>query len=109
RRDRGRAGRRAGPPRRADGAARDLPPAGRAPADRRPPGGVMTGFETIARARSLPAPIGYHRALVRPLRTFAARRRALAVAIPTPLLQLHGPQDGCIAPVSEDLDRRWLA
>jgi hypothetical protein len=69
----------------------------------------MTGFETIARARSLPAPIGYHRALVRPLRTFATRQRALAGAIPTPLLQLHGQQDGCIAPVAEDLDRRWVA
>jgi pimeloyl-ACP methyl ester carboxylesterase len=60
-------------------------------------------------ARSWPAPIGYYRALVRPLRTFAARRRALAVPIPTPLLQLHGQQDGCIAPVPEDLDRRWFA
>jgi len=52
----------------------------------------MTGFETFrlpdddraelhaCLARSLPAPIGYYRALVRPLRTFAARRRALAVA-----------------------------
>src|SRR5262249_49135542 len=60
-------------------------------------------------ARSLPAPIGYYRALVRPLRTFAARRRVLAVPIPTPLLQLHGQQDGCIAPVPEEMDRRWFA
>ena len=68
----------------------------------------MTGFETCL-ARSLPAPIGDDRALVRPLRTFAARRRALAVPIPAPLLHLHGQQDGCIAPVPEDPDRRWFA
>jgi len=60
-------------------------------------------------ARSLPTPIRYDRAMVRPLRTFAARRRALEVTIPTPLLQLHGQQDGCIAPAPDDLDRRWFA
>ncbi|HEX3763241.1 MAG TPA: alpha/beta hydrolase [Kofleriaceae bacterium] len=59
-------------------------------------------------ARSLPAPIDYYRAVVRPLRTFAARQRALAVPIATPLLQLHGQQDGCIPPVPEALDRRWF-
>ena len=30
-------------------------------------------------------------------------------AIPAPLWHLHGQQDGCIAPVPEDLDRRWFA
>ena len=64
----------------------------------------MTGFLV----RSSPAAIGYDRALVRPPRTFAARREALAVVIPTPLLQLHCQQDGCIAPTPEDIDRRWL-
>lgn len=57
-------------------------------------------------ARSLPAPLGYYRAMVRPLRTFAARARALDVAIATPLLQLHGQLDGCILPTPEDFDRR---
>lgn len=57
-------------------------------------------------ARSMPAPLGYYRALVRPLRTFAARTRALDVPITTPLLQLHGQLDGCIQPTPPDLDHR---
>lgn len=59
-------------------------------------------------ARSMPAPLGYYRAMIRPIRTFTARSRALAVPIETPLLQLHGQIDGCIQATAEDVDRRWF-
>jgi pimeloyl-ACP methyl ester carboxylesterase len=60
-------------------------------------------------ARSMPAPLGYYRAMLRPLRTFVARTRALEVQIRTPLLQLHGQLDGCIQAPPEELDRRRFA
>jgi pimeloyl-ACP methyl ester carboxylesterase len=56
-------------------------------------------------AASLPAPLEYYRAMVRPLAAAAARTRRLARPIATPLLQLHGADDGCILPPS-DADRR---
>jgi pimeloyl-ACP methyl ester carboxylesterase len=55
---------------------------------------------------SLPAPLEYYRAMVRPLAAAAARTRRLARPIATPLLQLHGADDGCILPPT-DADR-WL-
>ena len=57
-------------------------------------------------ARSMPAPIEYYRAMVRPLRGFARRTRGPTATITTPLLQLHGQRDGCIQPTPEELDRR---
>jgi pimeloyl-ACP methyl ester carboxylesterase len=49
-------------------------------------------------AASLPAPLGYYRALVRPLSTLGARIRGWPSPIETPLLQLHGADDGCVLP-----------
>jgi pimeloyl-ACP methyl ester carboxylesterase len=49
-------------------------------------------------AASLPAPLGYYRALVRPVAGLRARIRDLERPIETPLLQLHGQEDGCVLP-----------
>lgn len=57
---------------------------------------------------SLPAPIEYYRAMVRPLSGFRARTRRAARVIETPLLQLHGAADGCILPPTTDDSRRFL-
>jgi pimeloyl-ACP methyl ester carboxylesterase len=56
-------------------------------------------------AASLPAPLEYYRAMVRPLAGFRARVAALARPIETPLLQLHGADDGCILPPRASDDR----
>jgi len=53
-------------------------------------------------ARSLPAPLGYYRALLRPLATAPERVRQAARRIEPPLLQLHGADDGCILPPTGD-------
>ena len=55
--------------------------------------------------RSLPAPLEYYRAIVRPLTTFVDRVRKAEAHIATPLLQLHGSDDGCIVPPTDE-DRR---
>src|SRR6266536_3037498 len=55
--------------------------------------------------RSLPAPLEYYRAIVRPLTTFVDRVRKAEAHIATPLLQLHGNDDGCIVPPTDE-DRR---
>ena len=55
--------------------------------------------------RSLPAPLEYYRAIVRPLTTFVDRMRKAEAHIATPLLQLHGNDDGCIVPPTDE-DRR---
>jgi pimeloyl-ACP methyl ester carboxylesterase len=57
---------------------------------------------------SLPAPIEYYRALVRPLAGFRARVADSAWPIATPLLQLHGAEDGCVLPSREDDERYFL-
>jgi pimeloyl-ACP methyl ester carboxylesterase len=44
--------------------------------------------------RSLPAPLEYYRAILRPLTTLVARMRKAEAHIATPLLQLHGSDDG---------------
>lgn len=51
---------------------------------------------------SMPAPLAYYRALLRPPREALARLRASAGAPPitVPLLYLHGMRDGCIAPAA---------
>ena len=57
--------------------------------------------------RSLPAPLESYRAIVRPLTTFVDRVRKAEAHIATPLLQLHGSDDGCIVPPTDE-DRRWF-
>ncbi|HEU0035670.1 MAG TPA: alpha/beta hydrolase [Kofleriaceae bacterium] len=57
---------------------------------------------------SLPAPLAYYRALVRPVAGFAARARKLASPITVPVLQLHGANDGCIVPPSTRDARRFM-
>ena len=59
-------------------------------------------------ARSMPAPIEYYRAILRPLTTLVDRTRKSQSKIATPLLQLHGRDDGCMVPPT-DADRRWFA
>lgn len=49
-------------------------------------------------AASLPAPLGYYRAALRPLGTLRARQRRSERRICTRLLQLHGEADGCVLP-----------
>lgn len=56
---------------------------------------------------SLPGPLGYYRAIVRPFSQFDQRVKKLAVPIATPLLQLHGADDGCIGVPSIDDARRF--
>jgi pimeloyl-ACP methyl ester carboxylesterase len=51
---------------------------------------------------SLPAPIKYYRQMLRPYTASRARLRLLSRPIATPLLQLHGADDGCILPPSSD-------
>ena len=56
--------------------------------------------------RSLLAPLDFYRAIVRPLTTFVDRMRKAEAHIATPLLQLHGSEDGCIVPPTDE--DRWL-
>jgi pimeloyl-ACP methyl ester carboxylesterase len=58
-------------------------------------------------AASLPAPLGYYRAMVRPVGAATARIRRAAAPITTPLLQLHGTDDGCVLPPSDHDHRRF--
>jgi pimeloyl-ACP methyl ester carboxylesterase len=64
-------------------------------------------------AASLPAPLGYYRAMVRPLTGLRRRLAGGWRPIATPLLQLHGAEDGCILPSSmapgSGADRQFLA
>jgi pimeloyl-ACP methyl ester carboxylesterase len=55
---------------------------------------------------SMPAPLGYYRAMRRISR---ARVHALAAPIRVPLLQLHGARDGCVLPPGDDDARRFAA
>jgi pimeloyl-ACP methyl ester carboxylesterase len=56
-------------------------------------------------AASLPAPLGYYRAVVRPLAGLRARLAAASRPIAAPLLQLHGAEDGCVLPPRDPDDR----
>lgn len=58
-------------------------------------------------AASLPAPLGYYRAMLRPFGSYRTRLRKLAEPITVPMLQLHGADDGCILPSTADDDRRF--
>ena len=56
---------------------------------------------------SLPAPLAYYRAMVRPLAGLRARLAPWPSPIATPLLQLHGEDDGCVLPPG-DRDGRYF-
>jgi pimeloyl-ACP methyl ester carboxylesterase len=56
-------------------------------------------------AASLPAPLEYYRAMVRPVATLRARMVEASRPIATPLLQLHGQEDGCVLPPRRRDDR----
>jgi pimeloyl-ACP methyl ester carboxylesterase len=57
---------------------------------------------------SMPAPLGYYRAIARPLGAAAARiRRAAGERIAVPTLQLHGAADGCVLPPPRDDAQRF--
>ena len=58
-------------------------------------------------ADSLPSPLEYYRAIARPLGDFRARMRRAGRPIATPLLQLHGADDGCVLPPTIDDARRF--
>ncbi|MEJ7596729.1 MAG: alpha/beta hydrolase [Kofleriaceae bacterium] len=76
------------------------------------PGFVLDGARRAALndclAASLPAPIAYYRTMARAF----ARRHELAQLfarpIPTPLLQLHGADDGCILPPTASDAHRFV-
>ena len=59
-------------------------------------------------ATSMPAPIKYYRQMLRPYTRPRSRLRQLAQPITTPLLQLHGADDGCVLPPTAD-DSRLFA
>ena len=56
---------------------------------------------------SMPAPIKYYRAMLRPGMLGATRRLSRPIAVP--LLQLHGADDGCILPPQVDDRHRFAA
>jgi pimeloyl-ACP methyl ester carboxylesterase len=58
-------------------------------------------------AASLPAPLEYYRELRRPLSKLPSRLRLAARPISTPLLQLHGANDGCVLPPTADDRHRF--
>jgi pimeloyl-ACP methyl ester carboxylesterase len=56
---------------------------------------------------SMPAPLKYYRAMLRPGMLGATRRLSQPIAVP--LLQLHGADDGCILPPQVDDRHRFAA
>ncbi len=58
-------------------------------------------------AASLPAPLGYYRAILKAFGSYRVRLRKLASPIEVPILQLHGADDGCILPPTDDDARRF--
>ena len=58
-------------------------------------------------AASLPAPLGYYRALPRSIAQLRAATSGRDRPIATPLLQLHGEEDGCVLP-PRDRDGRYF-
>jgi len=59
-------------------------------------------------ARSLPGPLQYYRAMVRPLSQFRRRIGQLSGPLETPVLQLHGADDGCVLPPTDEDARRFV-
>jgi pimeloyl-ACP methyl ester carboxylesterase len=59
-------------------------------------------------AASWPAPLMHYRAIARPVGAARARIRRANVAITTPVLYLHGADDGCIAASAARGQERWL-
>ena len=55
---------------------------------------------------SMPAPLGYYRAIVG--RGMRGRLRALAAPIGVPVLQLHGADDGCVLPPGDGDAHRFV-
>ncbi len=60
-------------------------------------------------AASMPAPIGYYRAVTRPVGPALARFRATPASISVPTLYLAGERDGCIAPDAARGQERYFA
>jgi len=60
-------------------------------------------------AASLPAPLGYYRAVLRPVAGLRDRLTRGWGPISTPLLQLHGAEDGCVLPPRDPDDRYFLS
>ena len=56
---------------------------------------------------SMPAPLKYYRAMLRPGMLGATRRLSRPIAVP--LLQLHGADDGCILPPQVNDRHRFAA
>lgn len=56
---------------------------------------------------SMPAPLKYYRAMMRPGMIGATRRMLQPITVP--LLQLHGANDGCILPVQANDGHRFAA
>ncbi|MBX3247413.1 MAG: hypothetical protein KF901_09540 [Myxococcales bacterium] len=60
-------------------------------------------------SRSMEGPLGYYRAMLRPLGPGAARiRHARGVTIPHDVLYLHGARDGCISPDARHGQARYF-
>jgi pimeloyl-ACP methyl ester carboxylesterase len=59
-------------------------------------------------SESMPAPLEYYRALLRPPGALRARLRA-AAKIGAPTLYLHGREDGCIGPELAEGQARYFA
>lgn len=57
---------------------------------------------------SLPAPLEYYRAMVRPLAGLRARIARWPSPIETSLLQLHGADDGCVLPPGDRDSRHFV-
>ena len=76
------------------------------------PGARLAGAERAALkaclAASWPAPLAPYRAMFRPVADVRARLARAARPIETPVLYLHGADDGCIAPGAARGQDRWL-
>ncbi len=58
-------------------------------------------------ADSLPAPLWYYRSIVRPFAHVRKRIAAFSTPLDPPVLQLHGEDDGCILPPTDEDSRRF--
>jgi pimeloyl-ACP methyl ester carboxylesterase len=58
---------------------------------------------------SMPAPLEYYRAQLRPVRSLRRRQRLLEQRIATPTLYLHGDSDGCVGAELADLHPRFFS
>jgi len=58
-------------------------------------------------ADSLPAPLRYYRSVVRPFARVRRRIASFSHPLAPPVLQLHGADDGCVLPPTDDDARRF--